>query len=179
MTNPCGRNRWSNKSSLEGLQENQTIHIKDSLDCGRCTVIHKLGYGLSSTIWLARDVTLNTYVAIKILTAEASKIRNELGCLGEFLMSQQSSEVRKLLEGLMNTRTLRAVCWHGPIALFASVGVGITSALYGTRKPLKKLLPFAHGFCQFMPRSCYINKGSPERDDEFWMISVRKPSREM
>lgn len=94
-------------------------------------------------------------------------------------MSQQSSEVRKLLEGLMDTRTLRAVCQHGPIALLASVGVGINSALYGTRKPLKKLLPFAHGFRRFMPRSCYINKGSPELDDEFWMISVRKPSREI
>ena len=66
------------------------IHIEDSLDCGRYTVIHKLGYGLFSTIWLARDVTLNTYVALKILTAEASKTRNELGCL-EFLSSKPRS----------------------------------------------------------------------------------------
>ena len=57
------------------------IHIEDSLDCGRYTVIHKLDYGLSSTIWLARDGTLNKYAAIKILTAETSKTRNELGCL--------------------------------------------------------------------------------------------------
>lgn len=40
-----------------------------------------LAYGSSSTVWLARDVSLNSYVAIKILTAEASKIGNELGCL--------------------------------------------------------------------------------------------------
>ena len=67
------------------------IHIEDSLDSGRYTVIHKLGYGLSSTVWLARDVTLNTYVAIKILTAEASKTRNELRCL-ELLSSKPRSK---------------------------------------------------------------------------------------
>lgn len=44
-------------------------------------VIHKLDYGLSSTIWLARDGTLSKNAAIKILTAETSKTRNELGCL--------------------------------------------------------------------------------------------------
>ena len=54
-------------------------------------VIHKLGYGLSSTIWLARDGTLNKYVAMKILTAETSKIRNELGCL-EYLSSKPRSK---------------------------------------------------------------------------------------
>lgn len=53
--------------------------------------IHGLGYKLSSTIWLARDVSLNTYVAIKILTAEASKIRNELGCL-QYLSSKSRSK---------------------------------------------------------------------------------------
>lgn len=63
------------------------IHIEDSLDCGRYTVIHKLGYGSSSTVWLARDGTLNRYVALKILTAEASKTRSELGCL-EYLSAR-------------------------------------------------------------------------------------------
>ena len=67
------------------------IHIEDSLDCGRYTVIHKLGHGVSSTVWLARDGTLNKYVSIKILTAEASKIRNELGCL-EYLSSKPRSK---------------------------------------------------------------------------------------
>ena len=58
---------------------------------GRYIVIHKLGYGLSSTIWLTRDGTLNKYVAIKILTAETPKIRNELGCL-EYLSSKPRSK---------------------------------------------------------------------------------------
>ncbi len=39
------------------------------------------------SIWLARDGTLNTYVAIKIPTVETPKIRNELECL-EYLASK-------------------------------------------------------------------------------------------
>lgn len=63
------------------------IHIEDSLDNGRYTVIQKLGYGSSSTVWLARDGTFNRYVALKILTVKASKTRNELGCL-EYLSAK-------------------------------------------------------------------------------------------
>lgn len=57
------------------------VHLWDSLELGRYTVIHKLGYETSSTTWLARDRSHNVYVAIKILTAKASTHRNELGCL--------------------------------------------------------------------------------------------------
>lgn len=57
------------------------VHLWDSLDCGRYSVIHKLGYETSSTTWLARDSKHSAYVAIKILTAKASNYRNELGCL--------------------------------------------------------------------------------------------------
>lgn len=66
------------------------IHIEDTLDGGRYTIIHKLGHGLTSTVWLARDGTMNRYVSIKILTAGASKIGNELGCL-EYLSSKPRS----------------------------------------------------------------------------------------
>ena len=66
------------------------IHIEETLDGGRYKIIHKLGHGLTSTVWLARDGTLNRYVSIKILTAGASKIGNELGCL-EYLSSKRGS----------------------------------------------------------------------------------------
>lgn len=38
--------------------------------CSRYQVVHKLGFGTSSTIWLARDEKMSTYVAIKIAIAE-------------------------------------------------------------------------------------------------------------
>lgn len=45
------------------------IQIGDRLQ-GRYHVVHKLGYGSYSTIWLARDEKLAKYVALKVGTAE-------------------------------------------------------------------------------------------------------------
>ncbi|SPQ21530.1 f2e24157-8dd7-4505-936f-959e878438f3 [Thermothielavioides terrestris] len=46
---------------------------------GRYRIVHKLGHGTFSTIWLARDERLSKYVAIKVCTADAS--RREIGIL--------------------------------------------------------------------------------------------------
>lgn len=47
------------------------IHLGDELYNGRFRVIHKLGYGGSSIVWLCRDQSQSnpTYVAVKILVA--------------------------------------------------------------------------------------------------------------
>lgn len=39
---------------------------------GRYRVVHKLGYGTYSTTWLARDEQSNTYVAVKVSTADSN-----------------------------------------------------------------------------------------------------------
>ena len=40
-------------------------------------LLNKLGYGTSSTVWLAQNTLIEgKYVALKILTAETSKIAN-------------------------------------------------------------------------------------------------------
>ena len=44
------------------------ITIGDHL-CGRYRIVHKLGFGSFSTVWLARDERANRYVAIKIAVA--------------------------------------------------------------------------------------------------------------
>ncbi|KAK1145750.1 hypothetical protein N8T08_003988 [Aspergillus melleus] len=46
------------------------LSVGDRLN-GRYDVVHKLGFGTYSTIWLARDANLKKYVAIKIAIAEA------------------------------------------------------------------------------------------------------------
>ncbi|KAM4058797.1 kinase [Hirsutella rhossiliensis] len=51
--------------------------IGDSFQHGRYTIVHKLGFGGYSTIWLARDELLNRLVSLKILTARSSVDRNE------------------------------------------------------------------------------------------------------
>ncbi|ATY60987.1 Serine threonine-kinase SKY1 [Cordyceps militaris] len=51
------------------------VHIDDDLDSGRYRVLHKFGYGGSSTVWLCRDTSYNTptYVAVKIIAAELTE----------------------------------------------------------------------------------------------------------
>ncbi|KAL8938123.1 MAG: hypothetical protein Q9216_004062 [Gyalolechia sp. 2 TL-2023] len=48
----------------------------------RYRVVHKLGYGSYSTVWLARDCIADRYVSIKFLTANASKSTREAQMLG-------------------------------------------------------------------------------------------------
>ncbi|MCJ1348377.1 hypothetical protein MMC31_006608 [Peltigera leucophlebia] len=57
------------------------VHIDDRLDGDRYKIVPKLGYGASSTVWLARDRVLQNYVALKIKEAGISKSHNELDIL--------------------------------------------------------------------------------------------------
>jgi len=54
------------------------IHLGDSLKGGRYRVLHKLGYGGFSTVWLAHDENQDRLVSLKVLTAEASQRPTEL-----------------------------------------------------------------------------------------------------
>jgi serine/threonine protein kinase len=48
------------------------VHLGDTFDDSRYKVLHKLGYGGFSTVWLTRDTAAEKQVALKILTANAS-----------------------------------------------------------------------------------------------------------
>lgn len=48
------------------------IHLHDTLANNRYHILHKLGHGGFSTVWLARDAAENKLVSLKILTAESS-----------------------------------------------------------------------------------------------------------
>lgn len=54
------------------------VHLGDRFDNGRYRAIHKLGYGGSLTVWLARDEYQHRYVSLKIIAAKASKDCNDL-----------------------------------------------------------------------------------------------------
>ncbi|EFW21411.1 hypothetical protein D8B26_001614 [Coccidioides posadasii str. Silveira] len=51
--------------------------IGDTFCGGRYKIVHKLGFGGYSTIWLAHDQQLQCYVSLKILVAGASQGSNE------------------------------------------------------------------------------------------------------
>ena len=57
------------------------VHLRDTLDNGKYYIIHKLGSGGSSTVWLARDNDTQRLVSLKILTASASKEDKDLNML--------------------------------------------------------------------------------------------------
>lgn len=57
------------------------VHLGDTFSNGRYRIIHKLGYGGFSTVWLAREESQKRYVALKISTAEASSDSHELKIL--------------------------------------------------------------------------------------------------
>ena len=57
------------------------IHLGDALKGGRYCVLHKLGFGGFSTVWLARDKLQDRLVSLKVLTAEASGQHKELRLL--------------------------------------------------------------------------------------------------
>lgn len=49
------------------------VRIGDQFSSSRYRIVHKLGYGASSTTWLARDVQLGRYVAMKFAMAELER----------------------------------------------------------------------------------------------------------
>ncbi|POR32682.1 Uncharacterized protein TPAR_07103 [Tolypocladium paradoxum] len=67
--------------------------IGDSFHHGRYTVVHKLGFGGYSTIWLARDAQLDRHVSLKILTAQASAETNEPTMMRALQQNRTSTHV--------------------------------------------------------------------------------------
>ncbi|KAL4803353.1 kinase-like domain-containing protein [Aspergillus unguis] len=53
------------------------VHIGDFFH-NRYRVVHKLGHGTFSTIWLARDEALSRYVALKICTADSDPVESQI-----------------------------------------------------------------------------------------------------
>ncbi|KAL8930419.1 MAG: hypothetical protein Q9208_000603 [Pyrenodesmia sp. 3 TL-2023] len=51
--------------------------LGDEFSDGRYRVVHKLGFGSYSTVWLAKDRHSNEYVALKIIIADDSASSNE------------------------------------------------------------------------------------------------------
>lgn len=57
------------------------IHLGDVLKGGRYRILHKLGHGGFSTVWLAYDIYQNKMVSLKVLVAEACQQAKELRLL--------------------------------------------------------------------------------------------------
>ncbi|KAG8784067.1 hypothetical protein FRC12_018996 [Ceratobasidium sp. 428] len=68
------------------------------LDGGRYCIVRKLGWGAFSTVWLVRDFKLERYVALKIMTREATS-RIESGKSDEIAMLEKIASADPLHKG--------------------------------------------------------------------------------
>ncbi|TQN68513.1 Serine/threonine-protein kinase SRPK [Colletotrichum shisoi] len=75
ITSPC---EWVEDYRPGGYHP---IHLGDVLRDGQYSIVRKLGEGSYSTVWLARDLRKNRYVALKILVSEISDSTSELRIL--------------------------------------------------------------------------------------------------
>ncbi|KAK9333051.1 kinase-like domain-containing protein [Lipomyces starkeyi] len=74
------------------------VSVGDKFSRGRYRILHKLGFGGFSTVWLARDEQSHRLVSLKIITAEASSTCNDL----------------KILQYLKESATYHPACEHIP-----------------------------------------------------------------
>ncbi|KAL9012485.1 MAG: hypothetical protein Q9173_002754 [Seirophora scorigena] len=79
--------------NLHGYQPGgyHPANICDAYSNGRYRIIHKIGFGSYSTVWLARDSHLERYVALKILDAEASMDSNEARIIRHITQSSEKN----------------------------------------------------------------------------------------
>jgi serine/threonine protein kinase len=79
--------------------------IGDSFRDGRYEVVHKLGYGGYSTIWLARDKQMQRYVSLKILVSSESSRSTEKDVLrllrGDDSLHQGQQFIPRLLDDFL------------------------------------------------------------------------------
>ncbi|KAF1971940.1 kinase domain-containing protein [Bimuria novae-zelandiae CBS 107.79] len=76
--------------------------IGDVFYCGRYVVVHKLGYGRYSTIWLARDQQRQRYVSLKILTARTSRESHEADILQHLMKGDPTHAGKRFIPPLLD-----------------------------------------------------------------------------
>ncbi|KAG6887611.1 hypothetical protein C0992_011541 [Termitomyces sp. T32_za158] len=77
------------------------IHIDDEIKNRYC-VVHKLGFGSYSTVWLARDQQLNRFVAMKVSIASASTESSETRILHHIRVAGHQHPGREFVTTLLD-----------------------------------------------------------------------------
>ncbi|KAF2110418.1 kinase domain-containing protein [Lophiotrema nucula] len=85
---PTGKAEDAEQYQTGGLHP---VLLGNTLKEGRYRIIHKLGFGSFSTVWLARDTAKERYVALKIARADFNPNSNELKIL-RYLAGLDSSD---------------------------------------------------------------------------------------
>ena len=78
------------------------VQLDDELAGGRYRVVHKLGYGSFSTVWLAKDLFAGRYVSIKIIAAKATEGSLEVQMLKQVHQSSPLHPGRRFVFSLLD-----------------------------------------------------------------------------
>ncbi|KAG6126970.1 hypothetical protein E4U28_000283 [Claviceps purpurea] len=65
---PVPRRQFLEEEVFEQDGHYHPVSLGDTFDSGRYSILRKIGYGRYSTVWLARDLKCQRYVALKMLT---------------------------------------------------------------------------------------------------------------
>jgi serine/threonine-protein kinase SRPK3 len=104
-THPQLQYQWQEGvENLEGygIGGYHPTHIGDQHCDGRYHVVHKLGYGTYSTVWLAKDNLKARYVALKILVAAAFEHNSESKILRALGLGNPEHEGRAYVSSLLD-----------------------------------------------------------------------------
>ena len=82
------------------------IKLGDLYHNDRYRILHKLGFGGFSTVWLARDEQRNRLVSLKVLTAEASRQPTELRMAQQLEKRLQGTKLRRNLLSCLDSFTV-------------------------------------------------------------------------
>ncbi|OBT93442.2 hypothetical protein VE01_08681 [Pseudogymnoascus verrucosus] len=116
------------------------VTLGDTFNDTRYTVLHKLGWGGYSTVWLARDKKDNQWVSIKILTAESGDKSRELVNLHTLSSSSQEGLAARYIVRLLDEFTHNGPNGTHKCLVFELLGptvVRIVEDFYGNDEKLE------------------------------------------
>ncbi|KAJ6184731.1 kinase domain-containing protein [Penicillium mononematosum] len=102
--------------------------IGDTFCSGRYTVVHKLGFGGYSTIWLARDQQHQRYVSLKILTARESPVSHEVKILQYLMKSGLTHAGKRFIPPLLDHFSFDGPNGHHQCLVGAPAAVSIAKS---------------------------------------------------
>ncbi|KNZ73335.1 Serine/threonine-protein kinase SRPK1, partial [Termitomyces sp. J132] len=107
------------------------VHIDDVLN-GRYCIVHKLGFGSYSTVWLARDQQQNRFVAMKFTIASASAESPETRILHHINASGHQHPGRKFIATLLDDFELEGPNGRHRCLVMEVVGPSVGKVRYET-----------------------------------------------
>ncbi|KAI9703361.1 MAG: hypothetical protein M1836_007929 [Candelina mexicana] len=117
--------RWQEEvENLEAYRSGgyHPVLLDNTYRQNRYRVVHKLGYGSFSTVWLARDCIADKYVSLKILTANTSEHSREERVLNHITRNNQRHPGRKYVSSLIDEFTITGPNGHHKCLVSEALG---------------------------------------------------------